>query len=108
VGDQQGELEPVLCHAQRLAALLFVHELTPPHRNEVAGRWLLGRAAEVERFAESVVDDLALGLLDDRVAAATLQGYLSAIHVGLASMVGATAPSCCHPPPAGRGLRRRS
>jgi hypothetical protein len=107
VGEDKGDLHGVLSHAERLAALLFVHELTPPPGNEAAAVWLLGRAAEVERYVESVTDDQATGRLDDRAALTALQLYLDAIHDGLVTVVGAAAPSCCHPVPNRRRLRRR-
>jgi hypothetical protein len=101
VGEESRELVRVLAHAERLAGLLFVHELTPPHGDEAAARWLLGRAAEVERYVETVVDDQAAGLLDAHAAVTTLQQYIDEIHAGLVGVTGA-APSCCHPT-----LRRR-
>ncbi len=101
-------LQAVLRHAERLAALLFIYDLTPPSHDDGARRWLMGRAAEVERYSESVVDDWAAGALDEPAAAATLQGYIDAIHEGLATMLAATSPSCCHPPPRGRRAHRRT
>ena len=106
MGDEKGDLAGVRGHAERLASLLFVHELTPPHGNEAGAVWLVGRAAEVERYVESVADDQAAGLLDDRAAIARLQRYLDAIHLGLTTIVGATSPSCCDPTPRARRGRR--
>ncbi len=96
---RRSDLQGVLRHAERLAALLFVHELTPPRRNEAACVWLLGRAAEVERYIETVVEDRQSGRIDPRDAAIVLQRYLDSLHAGLATVVGATSPSCCHPSP---------
>jgi hypothetical protein len=106
--SEHDELQRVLRHAERFAALLFVHELTPPFGDDEAARWLFGRAAEVERYAESVMDDRAEGVIDERGAIASLQQYLDAMHAGLTTVVGAAAPSCCHPPAPGRHRRRRS
>ncbi|MGH7436435.1 MAG: hypothetical protein ACRENE_12250, partial [Polyangiaceae bacterium] len=86
-----------------------IHELTPPPNDEAASRWLHGRAAEVERFIESVVEDHTTGRIDSHAALAGLQRYLDALHSGLAVIVrasgnGATdpaaaaGPSCCRPP----------
>jgi hypothetical protein len=107
VGEESGELRSVLSHAERLAALLFVHELTPPSDNEAGAVWLVGRAAEVERYLEIVAEDRAKGTLDDRAALATVQRYLDAMHAGLVTIVGATSPSCCDPTPRSRRGRRR-
>jgi hypothetical protein len=108
VGFHPEGLQPVLRHAERLAALLFVYDLAPPSRDEAARLWLLGRAAEVERYAESVVDDWVMGRLDEGAAATALQRYVDAIHEGLGSMFGARAPSCCHARKKARVRRKQS
>jgi hypothetical protein len=104
--EDRSDLGGALRHAERLASLLFVHELTPPPRNEAAGLWLLGRAAEVERYVESLADDHGAGLLDDDAALTRLAHYLDAIHAGLATIVGDPSPSCCDPTPRRRRGRR--
>ncbi len=106
MGRDASDLGGALRHAERLASLLFVHELTPPPRNEAAGVWLLGRAAEVERYVESLADDQGAGLLDDDAALARLAQYLDAIHVGLTTIVGDLSPSCCDPTPRRRTGRK--
>ncbi len=107
MGVSREALQPVLRHAERLAALLFIYDLTPPSTDDQARRWLMGRAAEVERYAESVVDDWAAGALDEPAAAATLQRYVDAIHEGLASTLNVPRPSCCHAPSKSRRKRAR-
>jgi hypothetical protein len=108
-------LQHLLRHAERLAALLFIYDLTPPADDDAACRWLLGRAAEVDRYAESVVDDWAAGDLDEATAARRLAGYIDEMHRGIAAVLHVTAPACCHPragrlqrgePPGRQGAKR--
>jgi hypothetical protein len=91
-------LQPLLRHAERLAALLFIYDLTPPSNDDAACRWLLGRAAEVDRYAESVVDDWAAGQIAEQAAAERLRAYIDEMHHGIARVLHVSAPSCCHPP----------
>jgi hypothetical protein len=97
--------------------LLFIHELTPPPNDVAASLWLHGRAAEVERFLESLVEDHTTGRIDSRAALDGLQRYLDDLHEGLAVIVRASAgassasgtlprPSCCDPLRPRRGRRR--
>jgi hypothetical protein len=117
VADERTDLRGALSHARRLAALIFIHELTPPPNDEAASLWLHGRAAEVERFIESVVEDHTTGRIDGHTALADLQHYLDTLHTGLAGIARASAsasgssgavpkPSCCEPPRVRRGRRR--
>jgi hypothetical protein len=87
-------LQAVVNHAERLAELLGIHELAPPTQ-EWALAWTTGRADEVVRFVEHVVGLWRGEGLDEAAAAATLDGYLAALHEGLARHLGCEAPSCC-------------
>jgi len=101
-------LEPLVRHAERLGALLLAYELTPPAHDAPGQRWLLGRAAEVERYVESVVDDVARGVLDEAGAVAALGSYLDGLHAGLAVHLGmAGPPPCCRPRTGRRRWRLR-
>jgi len=115
VGPEHADLRGALSHARRLAALLFIHELTPPPNDVAASLWLHGRAAEVERFLESLVEDHTTGRIDSRAALDGLQRYLDDLHAGLAVIVRAGAgntsgtvprPACCEPLRPRRGRRR--
>jgi hypothetical protein len=95
--------------------LLFIHELTPPPNDVAASVWLHGRAAEVERFLESLVEDHTTGRIDSGAALDCLQRYLDDLHSGLAVIVRTSAgamsgtlprPACCEPLRARRGRRR--
>lgn len=107
---ERADLRGALSHARRLATLLFIHELTPPPNDEVASLWLHGRAAEVERFIESLAEDQATGRIDSGAALEGLQRYLDDLHAGLAGIVRASGvapkPSCCEPLRVRRGRRR--
>jgi hypothetical protein len=92
-------LASLVRHAERLASLLFIYELTPPTRDPVGRLWLIGRSAEVERFIESVLDDLAARAINEATAVAGLQGYLDGLHVSLVAHFGVTRPACCNPRP---------
>ena len=87
-------LQAVVNHAERLAELLGVHELAPPTQ-EWAQAWMTGRADEIVRFVEDVASLWREGKLRDADAAATLDGYLVALHEGLARHLRCKAPSCC-------------
>ena len=87
-------LQAVVNHAERLSDLLAIHELAPPTQ-EWAQVWMTGRAEEIVRFTEDVVTRWRAGRLKDANAAATLDGYLVAVHEGLARHLGCDAPSCC-------------
>jgi len=87
-------LQALVNHAERLSELLAVHELAPPTQ-EWAQVWMTGRADEVVRFVEHVVALWRGGKLKDADAAATLDGYLVALHEGLAKHLSCDAPSCC-------------
>jgi hypothetical protein len=80
-------LQPLLRHAERLAALLFIYDLTPPVNDDAACRWLLGRAAEVDRYVESLVDDWAAGNLDEAAAVQRLEGHIGEMHRGIATVL---------------------
>lgn len=92
-------LQEVVNHAERLSDLLTAHELSPP-LNEWARAWVLGRAEEVARFTEHVVTSWRAGRLDDSAAAASLAGYVAAVHEGMAVHLACGAPSCCAAPEA--------
>lgn len=87
-------LQAVVNHAERLTELLGVHDLAPPTQ-EWAQVWLMGRADEIARFVEHVVELWRAGELRDVDAAATVDGYLVALHEGLAKHLRCHAPSCC-------------
>jgi len=87
-------LQAVVNHAERLTELLGVHELAPPTQ-EWAHVWMTGRADEIARFVEHVVVLWRAGELRDADATATLDGYLVALHEGLAKHLRCEAPSCC-------------
>ncbi|HEY3822057.1 MAG TPA: hypothetical protein VGL81_33050 [Polyangiaceae bacterium] len=87
-------LQVVVNHAERLAELLVIHELAPPTQ-EWAQAWMTGRADEIVRFVEDVAGLWQAGKLRDADAAAALDGYLTALHEGLATHLGCEAPSCC-------------
>ena len=106
-------LQAVINHAERLSELLGIHELAPPTQ-EWALVWMTGRADEIVRFVEHVVALRREGTLTDADAAATLAGYLAAVHEGLATHLKCAAPSCCvgdaatTARPARRGVRGRA
>jgi hypothetical protein len=87
-------LQAVVNHAERLTELLGVHELAPPTQ-EWAQAWMTGRADEIVRFVEDVVVLWRAGEVGDADATATLDGYLVALHEGLAKHLRCGAPSCC-------------
>jgi hypothetical protein len=87
-------LQAVINHAERLSELLGIHELAPPTQ-EWALVWMTGRADEIVRFVEHVVALWREGTLTDADAAATLEGYLAAVHEGLKKHLKCDAPSCC-------------
>ncbi|HEX3346461.1 MAG TPA: hypothetical protein VHS09_17875 [Polyangiaceae bacterium] len=87
-------LQAVVNHAERLSELLGIHELAPP-THEWAHAWMTGRADEVARFVEHVVGQWREGRLPDAEAAATLDGYLVALHEGLSRHLHCADPPCC-------------
>jgi hypothetical protein len=101
-------VQPVVSHAERLAALLFAHELTPPTGDSSASMWLTGRAAEVERYVESVVEDWASGAATEPAVVATLGAYLDELHAGLRLHLHLDSPSCCRPASRGKRVLRRA
>jgi hypothetical protein len=86
-------------HAQRLAALLFVYELTPPANDAATRVWLVGRSAEVERYLESLLEDVRSQAIDEASAANSLTEYLEGLHISLVAHFGVTEPPCCKPRP---------
>jgi len=87
-------LQAVVNHAERLSELLAIHELAPPTQ-EWAHAWMTGRADEVVRFVEHVVGLWQGGKVREAEAAATLEGYIGALHEGLSKHLGCEAASCC-------------
>ena len=86
-------LQASLNHAERMARLLLEEELRMTDAPRSAA-WLVGRAGEIERFAEGVIDTWQRGRRARQAAAAT-DGYLAALHAVLAQRLGITGPSCC-------------
>jgi hypothetical protein len=87
-------LQTVINHAERLLQLLVIYEIAPP-REEWARVWTIGRAGEVQAVAEDVVARWRCGPLRAAAAAASLQGYLDELHLGLSTHLGCRIPSCC-------------
>jgi hypothetical protein len=87
-------LQDVVNHAERLSELLLAHELAPP-ADEWAQAWVLGRAEEVARLTEHLIDSWRTRRLDEVQAAAALRDYVAAVHEGMAAHLGCTAPVCC-------------
>lgn len=106
-------LQAVVNHAERLSELLAIHELAPPTQ-EWAQAWMTGRADEIVRFVEHVVGLWQGGKVREAEAAATLDGYIAALHEGLSKHLGCKAASCCvgdeatTARPARRGGHRRA
>jgi hypothetical protein len=89
-------LQPTVDHAERLWALVAVHELTPPSGAWEAA-WLVGRSEEIARVASDVLTRWRDGKMRDEEAAADLEAYVVDIHRGLAERLGCHAPACCRP-----------
>jgi hypothetical protein len=87
-------LQASVNHAERLARVLLEEEARTVESRHVTA-WLVGRADEVERFVEAVVQEWRAGERGPDAAAASLDGYLAALHEGLARRLGVTAPTCC-------------
>jgi hypothetical protein len=87
-------LQTLVDHAERLADLLAVRELTLPVE-EWAQAWTMGRADEIVRFTEHVVGLWERLRLGDGAAASMLEGYLAIVHEGLAIYFARKPPSCC-------------
>ena len=51
------KLQPIINHAERLAALLHEHEIRNPPSDDAARAWLTGRAEEVEMVVGFIVAD---------------------------------------------------
>ena len=75
-------LQPIVDHAERLWALVAVHELAPPS-DEWATAWLVGRSEEIARVASEVLRSWHEAKTRDTEAAAELQAYLALVHGGL-------------------------
>ena len=93
-------LQPIVDHAERLWALVAVHELAPPS-DEWATAWLVGRSEEIARVASEVLRSWHEEKTRDTEAAAELQAYLALVHGGLAKSLGCSAPACCQAPAEG-------
>ena len=57
--------------------------------------WATGRADEIARFTEHVVELWRAAELADGAAATMLDGYLTVVHEGLARHLRCEAPPCC-------------
>jgi hypothetical protein len=88
------ELQGVVSHAERLAELLAEEE-SRGGGSDLADAWLAGRAGEVERFVEVLVQEWRAGSRTCAAAASILQGYLEALHEGMAAHLHITVPDCC-------------
>jgi hypothetical protein len=108
VSLEASAVQPVVSHAERLAALLFACELTPPTGDATASTWLTGRAAEVERVVESVIDDWSSGAAKESDVVAMLGSYLAELHAGLRVHLHLDTPSCCDARPPERRMSRRA
>lgn len=80
-------LQQVVNHADRLCELIAVHELTPPS-DEWAAAWLFGRAEEMARLAQDILDSWRDGRMEEAKARATLEAYMVSLREGLAKHVG--------------------
>jgi hypothetical protein len=89
-------LQSLFEHADRLCDLLAILELTPPS-DEWAAAWLAGRAEELARFVQDVIESWCDGRVSDARATAMLDGYLGLLHEGLATHLGDHDPWCCNP-----------
>lgn len=87
-------LQSVVSHAERLVSLL-AREEARGGGDDLADAWLAGRAGEVERFVEALVEDWRLGRRTCAAAAAALADYLHALHEGMAEYLHIRAPECC-------------
>jgi hypothetical protein len=81
-------------HAERLARVLLEEELRTCDARHVAA-WLVGRAGELERFAEALVAEWRAGQRGPDATAVALDSYLATLHDGLAKRLGVTGPRCC-------------
>jgi hypothetical protein len=87
-------LQASINHAERLARVLLQEESSRDRVGSVP-EWLIGRAGELERFVEAVVDDWRAGHRPPESVAMAVDAYLGALHEGLAGRVGVRAPECC-------------
>jgi hypothetical protein len=108
VSLEPSAVQPVVSHAERLAALLFAYELTPPIGDVTASTWLTGRAAEVERYVETLVDDWSSGAANEKDVVAMLGSYLAELHAGLRVHLHLDAPPCCDARLPERRIARRA
>jgi hypothetical protein len=87
-------LQAAVRHAERLVGLL-AREEARGGGDDLAGAWLTGRAGEVERFVEALVEDWRRGRRTSPAAAAALADYLHALHEGMRQHLRIQAPECC-------------
>jgi hypothetical protein len=76
-------LQQVVHHADRLCELIALRELIPP-RDEWAAAWLYGRAEEMARFAQDILDSWREGRVEEVKASAMLEAYLASLQAGMA------------------------
>jgi hypothetical protein len=87
-------LQASVNHAERLAGVLVAEEARTHDARHVAS-WLVGRASELERFVDAVVQQWRARLRDEDAAADAVNEYVASLHEGLAGRLGITGPPCC-------------
>jgi hypothetical protein len=88
-------LQASINHAERLVTVLAREEQAQAHRPPPAGAWLIGRAGELEQFAEAIAGDWRTRRRSEAATASALEAYLAELHDSMAARLGMTEPSCC-------------
>jgi hypothetical protein len=98
-----GALQSAVSHAERVADLFASRELSATGSAGARAR-VLGRAAEIACFVQSVVDDWRRGRLDVAAAALAIDDYLASLHDGFVAWLGLRHRPCCELPETVRPL----
>jgi hypothetical protein len=90
-------LQAAVDHAERLSSVLADMRVARGRgrAGSVASAWLVGRVGEIETFVAQVVDEWRRRAVDERAAAAAVDGYLDLLHAGLRTHFGPTLASLC-------------
>jgi hypothetical protein len=89
-----GRLQDLVNHAERMWRVLKVEER---HEgcSDLREAWLAGRAAEVERFVESVVEEWRARTRNVDAIACALSEYIEDLHDGMVAHLGSRGLDCC-------------
>jgi hypothetical protein len=90
------ELQAMVNHAERFAALLTEQEIRRLPSDEDGRAWVTGRGEEVEMAVGFIVADWRAGQLTDGGAASAVSSYLRAMHAEAEQHLSlGLVPECC-------------